>query len=137
MRQLPVHLVHKVWGRTQPPPPFENPGEEPLGEIWFDPPPEVAGLLVKFIFTDAALSVQVHPDDAQAPKGRRGKNECWYILDAEPGATIAVGLKREMDMDDLRAARASCIWRMVSGWPCAAPMMRRCTRGLGARATRN
>ena len=104
MRQLPVHLVHKVWGRTEPPPPFENPGEEPLGEIWFDPPPEVAGLLVKFIFTDAALSVQVHPDDAQAPKGRRGKNECWYILDAEPGATIAVGLKREMDVDDLRAA---------------------------------
>ena len=104
MRQLPVHLVHKVWGRTQPPPPFENPGEEPLGEIWFDPPPEVAGLLVKFIFTDAALSVQVHPDDANAPEGQRGKNECWYILDAEPGARLAVGLTREMDDQELRAA---------------------------------
>ena len=104
MRQLPTHLVHKVWGRQLPPPPFANPGDEPLGEIWFDPPPEVADLLVKFIFTDAALSVQVHPNDDQAPSGHRGKNECWYILDAEPGATIAVGLTAEMDAEDLRAA---------------------------------
>ncbi|GAB5348725.1 class I mannose-6-phosphate isomerase [Alteriqipengyuania sp. 357] len=104
MRKLPVHLVDKVWGRHTPPPPFTNPSEEPLGEIWFDPPPEMADLLVKFIFTDAALSVQVHPDDAQAPPGHRGKNECWYILDAEPGATIAVGIEREMSMEELRAA---------------------------------
>lgn len=104
MKRLPVHLVHKVWGRHVPPPPFVNPGEEPLGEIWFDPPPELPDLLVKFIFTDAALSVQVHPDDAQAPPGHRGKNECWYILDAEPGARIAVGLERAMSVEDLRAA---------------------------------
>ncbi|WP_370179106.1 class I mannose-6-phosphate isomerase [Alteriqipengyuania sp.] len=104
MRQLPTHLVHKVWGRQVPPPPFTNPGDEPLGEIWFDPPPELANLLVKFIFTDAALSVQVHPDDAQAPAGKRGKNECWYVLDAEPGAKLAVGLTGEMSVDDLRAA---------------------------------
>ena len=104
MRQLATHLVHKVWGRPVPPPPFANPGTDPLGEIWFDPPPEIAGLLVKFIFTDAALSVQVHPDDAQAPAGKRGKNECWYILDAQPGAQIAVGLNREMGVEELRAA---------------------------------
>ena len=103
MRTLPVHLVHKVWGRQMPPAPFANPGEEPLGEIWFDPPPELDSLLVKFIFTDAALSVQVHPDDAQAPAGQQGKNECWYILDAQPGATIAVGLERAMSVDALRA----------------------------------
>ena len=47
MRTLPVHLVHKVWGRQMPPAPFANPGEEPLGEIWFDPPPELDSLLVK------------------------------------------------------------------------------------------
>ena len=104
MRQLPTHLVHKIWGRQEPPPPFTNPGDKPLGEIWFDPPPELASLLVKFIFTDAALSVQVHPDDAHAPAGERGKNECWYIIDAEPAATIAVGLNREMGLDELRAA---------------------------------
>tara|TARA_R100001198_G_scaffold96992_1_gene90633 strand:- start:7434 stop:8228 length:795 start_codon:yes stop_codon:yes gene_type:complete len=104
VRKLSTHLVGKVWGRSVPPAPFANPLEEPLGEIWFDPPPEVAGLLVKFIFTDAALSVQVHPDDAHAPPGHRGKNECWYILDAKPGATIAVGLKRAMAEEDLRSA---------------------------------
>lgn len=104
MRQLATHLVPKVWGRQTPPPPFTNPGDEPLGEIWFDPPPELAGLLVKFIFTDAVLSVQVHPDDASAPVGQHGKNECWYVLDAEPGAKIAVGLTREMSVEDLRAA---------------------------------
>ena len=104
MRQLPVHLVHKVWGRQSPPAPFTNPGDEPLGEIWFDPPPELASLLVKFIFTDAALSVQVHPDDAHAPQGHRGKNECWYILDAQPGARLACGLTHEMSEEELRAA---------------------------------
>ena len=104
MRQLPTHSLPKVWGRQTPPPPFTNPNDEPLGEIWFDSPPELANLLVKFIFTDAALSVQVHPDDAQAPAGWRGKNECWYILDAEPGAKLAVGLTQEMDADELRAA---------------------------------
>jgi len=104
LRQLATHLLPKVWGRQTPPPPFANPMDEPLGEIWFDPPSELANLLVKFIFTDAALSVQVHPDDAHAPAGMRGKNECWYILDAEPGAKIAVGLTREMSIDQLRAA---------------------------------
>ncbi len=104
MRQLPTHLVPKIWGRQVLPPPFTNPGDEPLGEIWFDPPPELANLLVKFIFTDAALSVQVHPDDARAPAGTRGKNECWYILDAEPGAQLAIGLQRELSVEELRAA---------------------------------
>ena len=98
-----MHLAHKVWGRQTPPAPFTNPGDQPLGEIWFEPPPELDSLLVKFIFTDAALSVQVHPDDAQAPAGQRGKNECWYILDAQPGATIAVGLDRAMSVNELRA----------------------------------
>ena len=98
-----MHLVHKVWGRQTPPAPFTNPGDQPLGEIWFEPPPELDSLLVKFIFTDAALSVQVHPDDAQAPAGQRGKNECWYILDAQPGATIALGLDRAMSVNELRA----------------------------------
>ncbi len=50
-------------------------------------------LLVKMLFPDDKLSVQVHPDDAQAQaKGLpRGKTECWYVLEAEPGATVAWG----------------------------------------------
>jgi mannose-6-phosphate isomerase len=47
------------------------------------------------LFPDAKLSVQVHPNDAQAQAIglHRGKTECWYVLEAEPGATVALGLK--------------------------------------------
>lgn len=52
-------------------------------------------LLIKVLFAREKLSVQVHPDDAMAQKygNPRGKTECWYVLSAEPGAEIAVGLK--------------------------------------------
>ena len=44
--------------------------------------------------TEDDLSVQqVHPDDAYGMKheGELGKTECWYIIDAEPGAEIIYG----------------------------------------------
>ncbi len=55
-------------------------------------------LLVKFIDAREDLSIQVHPDDAYAKShenGARGKTECWYILDCEPGADIIVGHRAE------------------------------------------
>lgn len=51
-------------------------------------------LLTKIIDAAADLSIQVHPDDAYArihENGSLGKTECWYILDAKPGATIIIG----------------------------------------------
>jgi len=52
-------------------------------------------LLVKFLFPRDRLSVQVHPDNEAAARVGQpcGKNECWYVLRAEPGARIALGLK--------------------------------------------
>jgi mannose-6-phosphate isomerase len=52
-------------------------------------------LLVKFLFPAEKLSVQVHPDDAAAQRVGEpcGKTECWYVLDAQPGAQVALGLK--------------------------------------------
>jgi mannose-6-phosphate isomerase len=52
-------------------------------------------LLVKVLFAREKLSVQVHPDDRMAQKygDPRGKTECWYCLDAEPDASLALGLK--------------------------------------------
>lgn len=52
-------------------------------------------LLVKFLFPHDKLSVQVHPDDATARRAGLpcGKTECWYVLKAEPGAKIGLGLK--------------------------------------------
>ncbi|MGL4947895.1 MAG: type I phosphomannose isomerase catalytic subunit [Mycoplasma sp.] len=52
-------------------------------------------LLTKIIEANADLSVQVHPGNEYALKkhNKLGKTECWYILDAEPGAEIVYGLK--------------------------------------------
>jgi len=52
--------------------------------------------------------VQVHPNDAEAQAlGQpRGKTECWYIVQADPGATVAVGLKEPMTGEQVRAAIA-------------------------------
>jgi mannose-6-phosphate isomerase len=51
-------------------------------------------LLLKFLFPHEKLSVQVHPDDAQAQRVGQpwGKTECWYIAHAKPGAQVALGL---------------------------------------------
>src|SRR5246500_4395201 len=47
-------------------------------------------LLAKFLFPHEKLSVQVHPDDAQALRVGQpwGKTECWYVAHAKPGAQI-------------------------------------------------
>ncbi len=64
-------------------------------------------LLVKFIDADDALSVQVHPDDAQAqPLGQRGKTEAWYVLAVEPGAELIVGLTQPLDPSTIRTLLA-------------------------------
>ena len=65
-------------------------------------------LLVKVLFPREKLSVQVHPDDAgaQALGMPNGKTECWYILSADPGATVAVGMLKPLTADEMRAAIA-------------------------------
>jgi len=54
-------------------------------------------LLAKFIDANAKLSVQVHPNDTYAAEhegGKLGKTEFWYVLAAEPDASIVHGFKR-------------------------------------------
>ena len=78
-----------------------------LGEVWPSLPEEWTGtalrglpripLLVKFIFPEDKLSVQVHPDDAYAERnesasGGVGKTEMWYVVSAREGAAVRVGL---------------------------------------------
>jgi mannose-6-phosphate isomerase len=52
-------------------------------------------LLLKFLFPHEKLSVQVHPDDAEAQRTGQpwGKTECWYVAAAKPGSQVAMGLK--------------------------------------------
>lgn len=107
MSKLPIRSVEKPWGKDVLPAPFSAPEGQRIGEIWFVPPPEVPSLLVKYIFTSEALSVQVHPSDAQAAAAGekdRGKEECWLVIDAEPGATLGVGFHQHIDHDTMRAA---------------------------------
>lgn len=63
-------------------------------------------LLVKFLFPQEKLSVQVHPDDARAQQIGQpcGKTECWYVASAEPGAKVGVGLKPGTSKEQLQKA---------------------------------
>ncbi len=68
-------------------------------------------LLVKFIFAEEKLSVQVHPNDDYARKdekaaGGRGKTEMWYALRARAGAEVLVGLKPGVTREGFQRAIA-------------------------------
>ena len=104
MTLLPTRTVAKPWGRLDLPPAFGGAASEAIGEVWFEPPAALDSLLIKYIFTSEALSVQVHPSDDQAPAGKRGKEECWLILDAEPGASLGIGFRQDLSADAMRAA---------------------------------
>lgn len=62
-------------------------------ELFGNPTEPVFPLLIKILDAEDELSVQVHPDDAYGMKheGELGKTECWYIIDANPGAEIIYG----------------------------------------------
>jgi mannose-6-phosphate isomerase len=71
-------------------------------------------LLIKLLDCNDWLSVQVHPDDAQAIElegpGQFGKTEAWHILQAAEGARIISGLKSGTTPDEMaRAIREGTI----------------------------
>ena len=58
-------------------------------------------LLIKFIDALLPLSVQVHPNDelAKMRHNASGKNEMWYILDADPDAELILGFNQNIDAE--------------------------------------
>jgi mannose-6-phosphate isomerase len=56
-------------------------------------------LLIKFIDAKTPLSIQVHPHDHIAKKRHNsfGKNEMWYIMNADENAEIIVGFNKPLD----------------------------------------
>lgn len=56
-------------------------------------------LLIKFIDAEKPLSIQVHPHDEIAKERHNsfGKNEMWYVMNADDNAEIIVGFKKELD----------------------------------------
>jgi mannose-6-phosphate isomerase len=117
--KLSKHLVEKPWGRTDIPAEFGDMGGRRIGEIWYEGnDTQQLPILVKWLFTSEKLSIQVHPDDAQAhARGMpSGKEECWYIVDAQPGAVLGMGTQRQLDAAELRAASLSGEIESLMDW---------------------
>lgn len=66
-------------------------------------------VLIKFIDAKQNLSVQVHPSDDYALKYENsyGKTESWYIVEAEEGAGIYCGFKRDTNKEEFLQSLAS------------------------------
>lgn len=130
IRLLP-YFDRRPWGRLDLGPWFPPPAE-PIGEVWFYQRNQttlgatleeliklhgrallgsrvatpVFPILSKLIFTAERLSIQVHPDDSYAwrHENQWGKIEMWYVLGAEPGARLALGLREPISREQFLAA---------------------------------
>jgi len=133
--RLGIFFSERVWGRLDLAPWYKHPVTQAVGEAWLtgeqckvetepsagkslaemqkDFGADLLGdldefpLLVKILFPEDKLSVQVHPDDAQAAKlggTARGKTECWYVLEAAPGASLSLGVKPGTTREMVREA---------------------------------
>jgi mannose-6-phosphate isomerase len=103
--RLPTRFLDKVWGSSDLLPWYPV-SEKKIGEVWFEAD---LPLLVKFVFTSARLSVQVHPNDdfATVHENSRGKTEMWYVMRADPGARIAIGFRESLSLERLRESALS------------------------------
>jgi mannose-6-phosphate isomerase len=138
--RLKPWFSERPWGRRDLRPWYEETGtKELVGEAWLTGPQcvvesgefegrtlaslagELGGefpLLVKLLFPNEKLSVQVHPDDAQARAAGevRGKTECWYVLEAEKGAAVALGLNDDVTVADVQQAIAAGTMEELLRW---------------------
>lgn len=59
-------------------------------------------ILIKFIDAQNNLSIQVHPDNRYAleKEGQYGKTEMWYVMDANEGASLYYGFKKEISREE-------------------------------------
>lgn len=93
-------------------------GWEVLG--WKCNPLQSFPLLVKFIDAKGDLSVQVHPNDDYAleHENQYGKNEMWYVIDAEPGAGLYVGFDRDVTREEVeQRVKDNTIMEVLNFYP--------------------
>lgn len=76
-------------------------GKEGLG--WKCQAQDRFPILIKFIDAKQALSIQIHPDDEYALENENeyGKNEMWYVVDADPGAYLYCGLSKSVSKEEI------------------------------------
>ncbi|WP_088323752.1 type I phosphomannose isomerase catalytic subunit [Polaribacter tangerinus] len=62
-------------------------------------------LLIKFIDAKTPLSIQVHPNDEVAKQRHHsfGKNEMWYIMEADDNAELIVGFDKELQKEEYQS----------------------------------
>lgn len=104
--RLPTRIVDKPWGVVEIDPKYGAEPERKIGEIWFEAPPSrPLGVMAKYLFTSERLSIQVHPNDAEAKAMGlpSGKDECWVVLDTGADAELGIGTKTAMTADALIA----------------------------------
>jgi mannose-6-phosphate isomerase len=121
--RLQPSFREKLWGVYDTGPWFPPSGRK-IGEVWYlGPEGEPLPLLVKFVFASEKLSVQVHPGDeyAWAHEGTPGKTEMWHVLRADPGAAIALGLKRRISREELREAALTGEIEELLNWVAVEP----------------
>lgn len=117
--RLATSFKEKVWGSTRLSPWYPE-SDRKIGEVWFEAD---LPLLIKFLFTTARLSVQVHPNDDFGARyeNSRGKTEMWHILRADPGAQIALGFREPITPERLREASLSGEIEDLLRWVDVAP----------------
>lgn len=127
---------HRVWGGDRLRPETPSTGEAwlvapectvpsrgmTLGELASECGPSLMGtlaaesetavpIIVKLLDTSDWLSVQVHPNDAQAQaiegSGHCGKTETWHVLEACENAEVIAGVDPGHEGDDFAAALRS------------------------------
>lgn len=77
-------------------------------------------LLIKLINAKDKLSVQVHPDDEYAlqVEGDKGKTEAWYVINANQGAKLIIGLKEHCTREQLvEAIEQGCLEQYLNEIP--------------------
>lgn len=93
-------------------------GKEALG--WKCSPLQKFPILIKFIDARENLSVQVHPGDDYAMQNENeyGKNEMWYVCEAEPGAGLYVGFNRDVTAEEIeRRIQDNTIMEVLNYFP--------------------
>jgi len=73
-----------------------------VGEAVYNAFGEDFPLLIKFIDAKTPLSIQVHPSNELAKERHNsfGKNEMWYVMQADKDAELIVGFEKEIDKDE-------------------------------------
>ena len=76
-----------------------------VGQKVYDKYGEEFPLLIKFIDAKTPLSIQVHPSNEIAKERHNsfGKNEMWYVMQADKDAELIVGFDEKINTDDYQA----------------------------------